>query len=58
LDLHQTRSVCFFDAIVLVSAHASGCNVIWTEGINAGEVVNGVTISNPFAADLIGETVP
>ena len=58
LDLHQTRSVSFFDAIVLASAHASGCNVIWTEDMNAGEVVNGVTISNPFAADLIGETVP
>ena len=57
LDLHQTRSVSFFDAIVLASAHASGCNVIWTEDMNAGEVVNGVTISNPFAADLIGETV-
>lgn len=54
LDLHQTRSVSFFDAIVLASAHASGCNVIWTEDMNAGEVVNGVIISNPFAADLIG----
>ncbi len=58
LDLHQTRSVSFFDAIVLASAHASGCNVIWTEDMNAGELVNGVTISNPFAADLIGETMP
>ena len=49
LDLHQTRSVAFFDAIVLASAHAAGCNVIWTEDMNAGEVVNGVGISNPFA---------
>jgi predicted nucleic acid-binding protein len=50
LDLHQTRSVAFFDAIVLASAHAAGCNVIWTEDMNAGEVINGVEISNPFAA--------
>lgn len=49
LDLHQTRSVAFFDAIVLASAHAAGCNMIWTEDMNAGEVVNGVGISNPFA---------
>ncbi|MBP8287804.1 MAG: PIN domain-containing protein [Rhodoferax sp.] len=49
LDLHQTRSVAFFDAIVLASAHAAGCNVIWTEDMNAGEMVNGVGISNPFA---------
>jgi predicted nucleic acid-binding protein len=54
LDLHQTRSVSFFDATVLASAHASGCNVIWTEDMNAGEVVNGVRISNPFATESIG----
>ena len=48
LDLHQTRSVAFFDAIVLASAHASGCNVIWTEDMNAGEVINGLRIVNPF----------
>ena len=53
LDIHQTRSVSFFDAIVLASAHASGCNVIWTEDMNAGEMVNGVSISNPFSSDLL-----
>jgi predicted nucleic acid-binding protein len=54
LDIHQTRSLSFFDAIVLATAHASGCNVIWTEDLNAGEVVNGVCISNPFSSDLLG----
>jgi predicted nucleic acid-binding protein len=54
LDLHQTRSVSFFHAIVLASAHASGCNVIWTEDMNVGEIVNGVRIANPFARDLVG----
>ena len=51
LDLHQTRSVAFFDAIVLASAHAAGCSIIWTEDMNAGEMVNGLRIANPFAAD-------
>jgi predicted nucleic acid-binding protein len=54
LDLHQTRSVSFSDAIVLASAHASGCNVIWTEYMNVGEVVNGVRIANPFVGDVVG----
>lgn len=54
LDIHQTRSVSFFDAIVLASAHAAGCNVIWTEALNAGEVVNGVCISNPFSSNVLG----
>ena len=48
-DLHQTRSVAFFDTVVLASAHAAGCNLIWTEDMSAAEVVNGVCISNPFA---------
>jgi predicted nucleic acid-binding protein len=51
LDLHQTRSVSFFDAIVLASAHAAGCSTIWSEDLNAGEVINGVRITNPFALD-------
>jgi len=48
LDLHKTRSVAFFDAIVLASAHAAGCDRLWTEDMNAGEMVNGVRIVNPF----------
>lgn len=49
LDLHQTRSVSFFDAIVLASAHTAGCTVLWSEDMNHGETVGGVRILNPFA---------
>ena len=48
LDLQQSRNVSFFDSMVLASAHASGCNVIWSEDMNTGEVINGMTIANPF----------
>lgn len=48
LDLHQTRSVAFYDAIVLATAQAAACDVIWTEDMNTGEVVQGVRIANPF----------
>jgi len=48
LDLQQTRSVSFFDSIVLASAHAAGCNVIWSEDMNTGEVINGMQMTNPF----------
>lgn len=54
IDIHQTRSDSFFDAIVLASAHAAGCNVLWTDGMNAGEVLHGVSMANPFSADLLG----
>jgi predicted nucleic acid-binding protein len=49
LDLHQTHSVAFFDAVMLTSAYAAGYNAIWTKDMNAGEMVNGVCISNTFA---------
>jgi predicted nucleic acid-binding protein len=48
LDLQQTRSVSFFDSILLASAHAAGCNVIWSEDMNTGEVINGMQMTNPF----------
>ena len=48
LDLQQTRSISFYDAVVVSCAHAAGCNVLWTEDLNAGEVLNGVRIVNPF----------
>ncbi len=50
LDLHQTRSVAFYDAIIVASAQIAGCTVLWTEDMNAGESVGGLRIINPFAA--------
>ena len=49
IDLHQTRSLGFYDALVLASAQTAGCAVLWSEDMNAGEMVGGVRISNPFA---------
>ena len=49
LDLHQTRSLSFFDALILQAASISGCNILYSEDLHAGEVINGVKIVNPFA---------
>lgn len=51
LDLHQTHSIGFFDAIILASAHAAGCQVLYSEDMNTGETMNGVHITNPFATN-------
>lgn len=48
LDLHQIRSVGFYDAIILASAQTAGCNELLSEDLNTGEVMNGVLICNPF----------
>ena len=49
LDLHQTRSVGFYDALIVASAQLSGCNVLFSEDMNTGETMAGVVIVNPFA---------
>lgn len=49
LDLHQTRSLAFFDAIIVASAQTAGCAVLLSEDLNAGEIMAGVRMVNPFA---------
>jgi predicted nucleic acid-binding protein len=48
LDLHQTRSVSFFDALILASARIAGCSILLTEDMNVGEKIGGIQIVNPF----------
>lgn len=48
LDLHQTRSIGFFDALIVAAAKTSGCTVVYSEDMNTGELLNGVRIVNPF----------
>ena len=48
LDLHQTRSLSFFDALIVAAGQTSGCTVLYSEDMNAGESVNGLRIVNPF----------
>lgn len=38
----------FWDSLVLTSAHNSLCTVLYSEDLNAGQIVNGVKIINPF----------
>ena len=49
LDLHQTRSVGFYDAIIVAAAQTAGCEVVLSEDMNAGDSLAGVRIVNPFA---------
>lgn len=49
LDLHQTRSLAFYDAIIVQAAIIAGCNTLYSEDLSTGEVIQGVRIVNPFA---------
>jgi predicted nucleic acid-binding protein len=48
LDLHQTRSISFYEALILQAAITSGCDTLYREDLNAGQIINGVKIVNPF----------
>lgn len=50
LDLHQTRSIAFYDALIVASAQVAGCSVLYSEDMNTGEKMGPVRIVNPFAA--------
>jgi predicted nucleic acid-binding protein len=50
LDLHQTRSLGFYDALIVASAQTAGCNVLFSEDLNTGEKMGPVRIVSPFAA--------
>ena len=49
LDLHQSHALSYWDALILASAHISGCAVLLTEDMGHGEVLAGVRLINPFA---------
>lgn len=52
LDLHQTRSLSFYDALIVHAASVAGCDKLYSEDLNAGEIVDGVTIVNPFTTKI------
>ena len=50
LGLHQTHLVSFYDALIVTAAQASHCNTIYSEDFNAGQVLAGAKVINPFAS--------
>ena len=48
IELQQQYQISFWDAMMVWSAVAMGCKVIWSEDLNDGQIVQGVIIQNPF----------
>jgi predicted nucleic acid-binding protein len=46
--LHQRYKVSWWDALVLQSAQALGCETLWTEDLAHGQRYGPVTVLNPF----------
>lgn len=49
IGLHAQAGIGFWDAMIVLAAAESGCDVLWTEDLNDGQLLRGVRIRDPFA---------
>ncbi len=49
IDLQTQAKIGFWDAMVVLAAAESECDVLWTEDLNDGQLLQGVRIRNPFS---------
>ena len=47
-ELAHRGQVPFWDAMIIRSAAALGCPVLWSEDLSHGQRIDGVTVRNPF----------
>ena len=50
IDCHLLNKISFWDALVIVSAESARCEKLWTEDLNAGQVIRGVSVENPLVS--------
>lgn len=48
ISLQQAQQLSFWDAMIIQSAASLGCAEILSEDLNAGQVIAGVQVVNPF----------
>ena len=48
IDISIKTQFSFWDSLMLSAASSAKCSVLYSEDLNDGQVVNGVTIKNPF----------
>jgi len=50
VELMERRKYGLFDSLVIASALDGGCRTLYSEDLHDGQVIEGLTISNPFEA--------
>ena len=48
IELQKQTKLNFWDALIVHAAAELGCDVLWTEDLNDGQVIRGVRIRDPF----------
>jgi len=50
IGVHQRAEISFWDSMIVHSAAEMGCDVLYSEDLNAGQNYSGVRVVNPFRA--------
>ena len=48
IDASILNQISFWDSLVVVAAESAKCEKLYTEDLNAGQIIRGVKIENPF----------
>ncbi|MDR1785672.1 MAG: hypothetical protein LBR23_04320 [Spirochaetaceae bacterium] len=48
LELHKKHQFSFYDGLIVASAMECQCALLFSEDMQDGQVIQGVTITNPF----------
>ena len=51
VDLHRSHSVSFWDGLILRSAQASQCSILWSEDMSSAGQWGNLEVRNPFLPD-------
>jgi len=48
IELHRLSQISFWDALIFHAARMAGCAVLYSEDLQGGTVLGGITVLNPF----------
>lgn len=48
LDIQARYRYCFYDSLIIAAALSTGCTCLYSEDLQHGQKIEGVTIENPF----------
>ena len=51
LQVRSRYQYYFYDSLIIAAALEAGCNVLYSEALQDGQVIDGLAIKNPFVLD-------
>jgi len=48
LSFHKKHKISYYDSLIVAAANMAGCNYLLSEDMNDGQIIERVTVFNPF----------